>query len=208
MTSTFRTEHTPTAPAPPAAGSLRGWYGLMVVGGGLGMISAGWQTVERIRWAAKPTASSFCEINSVLSCGSVYSHWQSSALGIPNSIIALAVFALAASAGLAGLLGSALSSRYLASVFGVTVFMTAFVTWYLEQSALSIRVLCLFCVACAVNIILVAVGVTRVASTEGALGEGRFGRGVAALVDSGADLVVWIGLAALLGTMLWLGLTL
>ncbi len=204
MSTTLRPDHAPTA---RAAGSLRRWYALMVVGGGLGMVSAGWQTVERIRWAAKPSASSLCEINSVLSCSSVYSHWQSSALGIPNSIIALAVFAFAASAGLAGLLGSALSPGYLASVFGVTVFMAAFVTWYLEQSALSIRVLCLFCVACAVNIIVVGMGVTRVASAAGALGQGQFGRGVAALVGSGADLVVWFGLAALLGTMLWLGLT-
>lgn len=52
-------------------------------------MTAAWQTVERIAWAADPQAPSVCEINTVLSCSSVYPHWQSSALGIPNSLIAL-----------------------------------------------------------------------------------------------------------------------
>ena len=83
--------------------SLRPWYGLMALGGGLGTVTAAWQTVERIAWAADPKAPSVCEINTVLSCSSVYPHWQSSALGIPNSLVALPVFAFLLSAGLAGL---------------------------------------------------------------------------------------------------------
>lgn len=212
MTSTISRPSSPRAPeqpAPPGLPAQRRWHAaLALLGGVLGLFSAGWQTVERIEWAANPEASSVCEINAVLSCSSVYSHWQSSALGIPNSIIALAVFGVIASAGLAGVLGSALSRTYLASVLGVTVFMAAFVTWYLEQSALSIGVLCLFCVACAVNVIVAGIGVTRMASSQGALGTGRLGLGVAAMVRSGADLVVWVGLAGLLAMMLWLGLTL
>jgi uncharacterized membrane protein len=206
MTTTLPRPAT-TEAAPPRT-SLRPWYALMLVGGALGLFTAGWQTVERIAWAADPTASSVCEINAVLSCSSVFSHWQSSALGVPNSLIAMAVFGVIASAGLAGLLGSRLSRSYLATVFGVTVFMTAFVVWYLEQSALSIGVLCLFCVGCAVNIIVAGVGVTRVAAGEEALGRGRLGRGVAAMVGANADVVAWVGLAALLTLVLVLGLTL
>ena len=196
-----------TGAAPPPT-SLRPWYALMLVGGALGLFTAGWQTVERIAWAADPSASSVCEINAVLSCSSVFSHWQSSALGVPNSLIALAVFGVVGTTGLAGVLGSRLSRSHLATVFGVTLFMTAFVAWYLEQSALSIGVLCLFCVGCAVNIIVAGVGVTRVAAAEGALGRGRLGRGVAAMVEANADVVAWVGLAALLTLMMVLGLTL
>ncbi len=192
----------------PAHVRLGPWYLLMLIGGALGLFTAGWQTVERIAWAADPQASSVCEINAVLSCSSVFSHWQSSALGVPNSLIAMAVFGVVASAGLAGLLGSQLSRGYLATVFGLTVFMTAFVVWYLEQSALSIGVLCLFCVGCAVNIIVAGIGVTRVASQAGALGQGALGRGVAAMVGSGADIVAWLGLGGLLTLMMVLGLTL
>lgn len=56
--------------------SLRPWYALMALGGGLGTVTAAWQTVERIAWAADPQAPSVCEINTVLSCSSVYPHWQ------------------------------------------------------------------------------------------------------------------------------------
>ena len=193
---------------PSPTRGLRPWYALMLAGGALGLFTAGWQTVERIAWAADPNATSVCEINSVLSCSSVFSHWQSSALGVPNSLIAMGVFGTVMSAGLAGVLGSRLSRGYVATVFGLTVFMTAFVVWYLEQSALSIGVLCLFCVGCAVNIVVAGIGVTRVASRTGSLGGGAFGRGVAAMVGSGADLVAWLGLAALLALMMWLGLAL
>ena len=208
MTSTLP-RSTPLEGAPaPAPARLRPWNLLVLIGGALGLFTAGWQTVERIAWASDPQATSVCEINAVLSCSSVFSHWQSSALGVPNSLIAMVVFGFLASTGLAGLLGSQLSRAYLATVFGMTVFMTAFVVWYLEQSALSIGVLCLFCVGCAVNIIVAGIGITRVASSEGALGHGGFGRGVAAMVASGADIVAWLGLAALLTLMMVLGLML
>ncbi len=130
-------------------------------------MTAAWQTVERIAWAADPQAPSVCEINTVLSCSSVYPHWQSSALGIPNSLVALPVFAFLLSAGLAGLLGGRLPRPYLATVLGVTLFMTAFVTWYLGQTALSIGALCLFCVGCGASILVAGAGVTRVASVTG-----------------------------------------
>ena len=206
MTSTL--PRTASTEVPDVTRGLRPWYALMLVGGALGLFTAGWQTVERIAWAADPNASSVCEINSVLSCSSVFSHWQSSALGVPNSLIAMGVFGTVMSGGLAGVLGSRLSRAFVATLFGLTVFMTAFVVWYLEQSALSIGVLCLFCVGCAVNIIVAGIGVTRVASLSGALGQGALARGVSAMVDARADVVAWLGLAALLTLMMVLGLTL
>jgi uncharacterized membrane protein len=212
MTSTVdRASHQPRGDAPlePTSRSLaplRRWYALMLLGGSLGIVTAVWQTVERIAWAKNPDAGSICEINSVLSCSSVYSHWQSSALGIPNSLIGLPVFAMLASAGLAGVLGSRLSRGYLATLFGVTIFMAGFVTWYMEQSAFSIRVLCLFCVGCAVNVVIAGIGVTRVAAAEHAFGTGRFGREMRLQVESRSDLIAWLGLAAIIAAMLLVGL--
>lgn len=185
---------------------LRRWYALMLIGGGLGIITSAWQTVERIAYAANPDSGSVCEINAIFSCNSVFDHWQSSALGIPNSLIGLTVFSLIASTGLAGMLGSRLSGPHLATVFGTTVFMTLFIVWYLEQSAFAIGVLCLFCAACAVNIIVAGIGITRIAAAEHALGHGRADRELRLLVESRADLIAWIGLAAIIGAMLFVGL--
>lgn len=195
----------PQVDQPTGDRPLRRWYAVMVAGGVLGIITAGWQTVERIDWAAGASGS-VCEINSRVSCSTVFEHWQSSALHISNSIIALPVFAFIASAGLAGLMGSRLSRRYLGAVLGVTLFMTAFVTWYMEQTAFDIGVLCLFCLGCMINIVIAGVGITRVAAAERALGDGRAGRGLALLVESNADLLAWAGLLAVVATMLYVGL--
>ncbi|HSE09054.1 MAG TPA: vitamin K epoxide reductase family protein, partial [Nocardioidaceae bacterium] len=152
------------------------WFALMLGGGVLGAVAAGWSLVERIAYAESPSSASFCEINSVISCNSIFGHWQSSALGVPNTLVSLPVFALLASAGLAGVLGSRLSRGYLATLFGLTVFMTGFVTWYMHQSAFAIGALCLFCTVGAAALITIGIAVTRVVDAEQALGTGRAGR--------------------------------
>ncbi len=110
MTSTLHRPRGPVAAEVPRRTASKPWYALALAGGALGVTTAAWQTVDRIAWAADPTTGSLCEINSVLSCSSVFSHWQSSALGIPNSLVALPLFGLFAATGLAGLLGSRLSA--------------------------------------------------------------------------------------------------
>lgn len=182
------------------------WFWLMLVGGVLGVVSGAWQTVARIAYASGGDTGSICEINAVLSCNSAFSHWQSSALGIPNSLISLPVFALLAGAGLAGVLGTRLSRAFAATLLGVTVFMAGFLTWYLQQSAFALGVLCLYCTVCAVGLVLVGIGVTRVVDAERALGTGRAGRQLHLLVEARADLIVWAGLAALIAVLLYLGL--
>ena len=182
------------------------WWALVLGGGLLGVVSGAWQTVERIAYAAGTDSGSICEINSVLSCNSVYSHWQSSALGIPNTMISIPVFAMLAAVGLAGLLGSRLSGSFLVTMLGATVLMAAFLTWYMQQSAFAIGALCLFCTICAACVVAVGIGLTRVVDAEQALGTGRSGRQLRLLVEARADLIIWAGLAALIAVLLYLGL--
>lgn len=186
--------------------AVRRWWALVLAGGVLGMVGTVWQTMERLSYESGTGGPSVCDINAVISCGSVYGNWQSSALGVPNSLIGLPVFGVMASAGLAALLGSRLSGRYIATIFGLSVFMTLFVTWYMEQTAFAIGALCLFCTASMVNIMMIAIGLTRIADAAGALGDGPLGRRFHVVVDSGMDLAVWIGLAVLVATMLFFGL--
>jgi uncharacterized membrane protein len=181
------------------------WWYVVLAGAALGILSTVWQTVERIAYA-KGDGSAVCDISAVVSCSNVYSHWQSSALGVPNSLIGLPVFAFLASVAVSGLLGSQLAPRFLAGALGLAVFMTGFIFWYMEQSAFSIGALCLFCVACMVAITLAAAGLVRVADAQGALGDGRLGQRVHAAVDAWADLALWAGLLFLVAAMLFVGL--
>ena len=193
---------TPVTPRRPP----RVWFALILGGGVLGAVAAAWQLVERIAYADGTNAGSICEINSVLSCNSIFTHWQSSALGVPNTLVSLPVFALLASAGLAGLLGSRLSRPYLATLFGLTVFMAGFMTWYMQQSAFAIGALCLFCTVGAVSLIAAGIGLTRVVDHAEALGTRAVGIRLRLLTEARADLILWIGLGALIAVLLVLGL--
>jgi uncharacterized membrane protein len=196
----------PESPAAQGLRSLRRWYAVLLVGGTLGIVTAAWQTVDRIAWAADPSAGSVCEINKVLSCSSVFGHWQSSALGIPNSLVALPVFGVLAATGLAGLLGSVLARGYLATALAVNAGFALFITWYLEQSAFALGILCLFCLGCGVSAVVSGVGLTRAAAAEDALGTGRLGLELRRQVAAGADVVAWVGLALVWAAMLVVGL--
>jgi uncharacterized membrane protein len=189
-----------------AAPATRTWWWLVLAGGLLGIVGTVWQTAERLSTLAEPGGGSVCDINAVIACGSVYEHWQSSALGVPNALIGLPVFAVMASAALGALLGSRLSTRYVATLWGLALFMTLFVFWYMQQTAFAIGALCLFCTASMVNIMLAGIGLTRVADAEGALGQGSVGRTVHRLVDGWWDLVLWLTLAAAVAGMLVVGL--
>jgi uncharacterized membrane protein len=194
-------------PAVAPTRSVSRWWYAVLVGGVLGIVSTVWQTVERIAYAAG-SDSSVCDISAVLSCSNVYSHWQSSALGVPNSLIGLPVFAVLTSVAVSGLLGSQLSRATLAASWGLALFMTGFIVWYLEQTAFDIGSLCLFCTACMVNIALVGAGLTRVVDAETVLGDGPAGRRLRSLVDSWADLALWAGLLMAVAAMLFIGLVL
>ncbi len=184
----------------------KAWWALALGGGLLGLVTTTVQTVERIHWAKDPLDGSICDVNASLSCTAVFGHWQSAALGIPNSLIGGVVFALVTSGAFAGLTGSRLSRTYLATLLGLTVFMAAFITWYLAESAFSMKVLCLYCVSCGVSITLAGVGLTRATEAAGGLGTGPAGRLLTALVRSGSDLIAWAGLVVVVAAMLVTGL--
>jgi uncharacterized membrane protein len=206
MATAVRVRETTRRETEAAPGPARGWFIMMLVGGLVGVVSGAWQLVERIAYAGGDTSGSICDINAVLSCNSVYTQWQSSALGIPNTLISVPVFAILASAGLAGLMGSRLTRPYLATLLGITVGMAGFLTWYMQQSAFAMGALCLFCTVCAAALVVTGIGLTRVVDAEQALGTGRAGHQLRLLVEARADLIIWVGLAALITLLLVLGL--
>jgi uncharacterized membrane protein len=201
------TTQSANRPVQTATAAGAGWWWVVPAGGVLGVITTVWQTVERIETlGAADNASPLCEINAVVSCGAVFDEWQSSALGIPNFLVGLPVFALMASAALGALLGSRPSRRYVAVLWGIALFMTAFVVWYMQQSAFVMGALCVFCTASMVSIMVIGAGLTRVADATGVLGSARTGQVLARLVESSSDLVLWAGLLVAVAVMLWLGL--
>ena len=186
--------------------SPRPWYVLVLVAALGGLVSAGWQIVERIATAENADAGSVCDFSAVVSCSSVFTQWQSSALGVPNTLVSLPVFAAFAATAAAGLLASRFARPYLAGLLGLSVFMAGFATWYSFQTAFVMGAMCLFCTIGSFAVLTVGIGITRVAAARRALGHGRAGRALELLVNSTSDVIAWVGLILVNAGMLYFGL--
>lgn len=127
-------------------------------------------------------------------------------MGVPNTLISLPIFAMFATTAVAGLLGSRLARPYLAALFGISLFMAAFATWYTYQSAFVMGAMCLFCTVGSACVLVAGIGVTRAVASGRGLGDGRAGRALALLVRSSADVLAWAGLILINVAMLYFGL--
>ncbi len=164
------------------------------------------QIVEKIAILKDPFTSLSCDVNETLSCSSVLMAWQSSVLGPPNALIGAVMFAILGSAAFAGLLGSSMRRGYTASMWGLSVFFLCFASWFMFETAFSIRALCLWCTGITTALVVICAAMTRVADRTGALGVGPIGRTVAAAVRSRVDLIIWAGWWLVIAGLLWLGL--
>ena len=61
----------------------------MLVSSLLGIVASLVLSIDAIELAKDPTADLSCNINSVISCGTVGSSWQASLLGFPNAFLGL-----------------------------------------------------------------------------------------------------------------------
>ncbi|WP_173157995.1 vitamin K epoxide reductase family protein [Brevibacterium permense] len=127
--------------------SSRGLAALFVVGGLIGLIAAVVLLVEKMTLAANPDYIPSCNVNPVLSCGSVMATPQAAAFGVPNPIIGVAGFAIVAAIGVGLFAGGRYIAWYWATIqIGVT-FAVIFVHWLIYQSLYVIGALCPYCMA-------------------------------------------------------------
>ncbi|GAA1944999.1 vitamin K epoxide reductase family protein [Kitasatospora viridis] len=142
---------TPAERAAP--GRAYGW--LLVVAGAIGLAASAVLTVDKIRLLENPGYVPSCNINPIISCGSVMRTWQASVFGFPNSLLGLVGFAVVVASG-AGLLAGAAARRWywlgmqLGTLFGVVL-----VHWLMGQTLYTIGAVCPYCmVVWAVTILL------------------------------------------------------
>ncbi|MFB7665489.1 vitamin K epoxide reductase family protein [Kitasatospora sp. NPDC056138] len=119
---------------------------LLVVTGAVGLAASIELTLDKIRLLQNPSYVPSCNINPIISCGSVMRSSQASVFGFPNSLIGLVAFGVVIAIG-AGLLAGATYRRWfwLGLQAGV-VFGIGFVTWLMTQTLYSINALCPYCI--------------------------------------------------------------
>ncbi len=151
-----RGELTPArVPAPSA------WW--LLIAGVIGLVASMTLTVEKIDILRDPSYIPSCNINPILSCGSVMITPQASLLGFPNPLLGLVAFTVVAVTGLLALTKVALPQW---CWVGLTVGVLAgavFVHWLIFQSLYRIGALCPYCMVVWVVTISLLVVVASVA---------------------------------------------
>lgn len=118
---------------------------VLVIGGIIGLLAAFALSLEKLALTADPSLRASCDINPLISCGSVINTDQAEAFGFPNSLIGVAAFSAVSLIGFALLAGATFKKWFwwglqLGATFGI-----AFVLWLQYQSIYNIGALCPYC---------------------------------------------------------------
>jgi uncharacterized membrane protein len=139
--------------APPAHGSRLGefrhssvtvWV-TMLVASIASLVASFVLSVEALTLAENPDADLGCDINAVISCGTVANSWQSSVLGFPNAFLGLMTEPVVITIAVAGLAGVRFPRWFMLAAQVVYTIGLAFAYWLFHQAMFDIGALCPWC---------------------------------------------------------------
>jgi uncharacterized membrane protein len=147
--------------APSAVSRAGAWW--ILIAGVLGLIASGTLTVEKIELLLNPSYVPSCNLNPIVSCGSVMTTPQASALGFPNSLIGIGAFAVVTVTGVLAVAKVPLPRWYWIGMTLGTLAGAGFVHWLIYQSLYRIGALCPYCMVVWVATISLLVVVASIA---------------------------------------------
>ncbi|MCA2338563.1 vitamin K epoxide reductase family protein [Mycobacterium avium] len=174
VVATEATGLTPDSPAGPAVPALSAWS--VLVAGVIGLVASVTLTLEKIDILLDPAYVPSCNINPILSCGSVMITPQASLLGFPNPLLGLVAFTVVVVTGLLAVTKVVLPQWYWMGLTAGLVVGAVFVHWLIFQSLYRIGALCPYCMVVWVVTIALLVVVASIAYRP-ALGDRRSGPG-------------------------------
>ncbi|QIK68000.1 vitamin K epoxide reductase family protein [Nocardioides sp. HDW12B] len=141
------TTSTPVTPVPvdDRAADLRPLGRGLAVLGAIGLAAAFALTVDKIRLLQDPDFVPGCDLNPVLSCGSVMRTDQAEAFGFPNPLLGLVGFGVVVTVGVLLATGFRPARGVLAGLALGSLAGAGFVHWLAFQSLYRIGALCPWC---------------------------------------------------------------
>jgi uncharacterized membrane protein len=124
-------------------GTLSAWW--VLIAGVIGLVSSMTLTVEKIDILANPAYVPSCNINPILSCGSVMVTPQASALGFPNPLLGIMAFTVVVVAGVLAVAKIQLPQWFWIAMTVGLLGGVVFVHWLIFQSLYRIGALCPYC---------------------------------------------------------------
>jgi uncharacterized membrane protein len=147
-----------------------GWiFGTMLFSAGLSLLASFVLSVDALTLAADPEASLACNVNAVLSCGTVGSSWQAHLFGFPNAYLGLVAEPVVITIAVASLGGVRFPRWFMFAAQVVYTLGVIFAYWLLYQSMFVIGALCPWCLLVTVSTTLVFATLTHVNIRDGNL---------------------------------------
>lgn len=128
---------------------------ILLIGGIIGLISAFVITLDKMKLLENADFQPNCNLNPIISCGSVMKSAQGSAFGFPNPWIGLAAFAVLVTIAMGIFAGARFKRWFWIGLQLGTVFGIGFVHWLFFQSVYRIGALCPYCMAVWVSVITI-----------------------------------------------------
>jgi uncharacterized membrane protein len=117
----------------------------VLVAGVIGLVASMTLTVEKIELLLNPSYVPSCNINPIVSCGSVMVTPQASILGFPNPLLGLVGFTVVIVTGVLAVAKVSLPQWYWVGLLVGVLVGSAFVHWLIFQSLYRIGALCPYC---------------------------------------------------------------
>jgi len=140
---------------------LSAWW--VLIAGVVGLVASMALTIEKFKLLLNPSYVPSCNINPIVSCGSVMTTQQASVLGFPNPLLGIIGFTVVVVTGVLAVTKVTLPQWYWIGLSVGTLVGAALVHWLIFQSLYRIGALCPYCmVVWAVTIPLLVVLVSIV----------------------------------------------
>jgi uncharacterized membrane protein len=123
--------------------TLSAWW--VLIAGVIGLVSSMTLTVEKIDTLANPSYVPSCNINPILSCGSVMVTPQASLLGFPNPLLGIMAFTVVVVAGVLAVAKVPLPQWFWVGLTVGLLVGAVLVHWLIFQSLYRIGALCPYC---------------------------------------------------------------
>lgn len=120
---------------------------ILIVAGVVGVLASAIITIDKLHIAQDPNYQPACNLNPIVSCGSVMRSEQSHIFGFTNPLLGLAAFPVLIVTGVVMLQGLRLKRWYWLGLQIGTVFGIGFVHWLYYQTTYNINALCPYCIS-------------------------------------------------------------
>jgi uncharacterized membrane protein len=144
-------------------------YGTMLVSACLSLTASFVLSIDAVRLAADPQTALSCNINAVISCGTVATSWQAGLFGFPNAFLGLVAEPVVITIAVASLGGVRFPRWFMFTAQIVYTIGVIFAYWLFYQSMFDIGALCPWCLLVTVSTTLVFTTLTHVNIRDGNL---------------------------------------